>query len=455
MPSKETLNIVILGIGEVGGFLCQELVGQGHAVTAIDTSSARLSDVDERLDVRTIEGAGTSAATLRDAGVMQADYFLAMTDDDSVNMLASSIAKALGTKKTICRIHDETLRQCEHFNYQHRFEVDYFINPEELCALEFARAIRTTSGLIVESFARGCIQVQHAQVIGQSKHANRSLASVNFGPDVRIAYIQRGDEMVLPRAQTKILGDDILALVGDPNILQRIAVELNPNYKMVRRSVTFFGGTETAVALARLLSGRRFQLRIIERDKARCEALTDRLEKVTVIHGNATRRRLLEEEDVGKTDFFVACTKDDEDNIMTALQVKKLGAQHVQLLINKPDYEALLDELQVTLGIELALSPRVATVTEVMRLLSPRAYRTLAPLPGDVGQLVEIRVPIGSGLAGKKIREVPWPSRCTAVGLQHKYRAKLPGADDTVLAGDTLLVVTPNDQTQALLKIFE
>ena len=164
--------------------------------------------------------------------------------------------------------------------------------------------------------------------------------------------------------------------------------------------------------------------------------------------------RLLEEEQIGSTDYFIACTKDDENNIMTGLQSSKLGAAHVQIVINKTDYEEILDRMKSTLGIELSVSPRIATVNEIMRYLSPEPYTELAELPNKAGKILEIRVSGNSSQTGRLIKDIPLPLSTVFVALLHKFEAVVPGAEDIILEGDRIVVITKEDSIKELLNLF-
>jgi trk system potassium uptake protein TrkA len=158
-----------------------------------------------------------------------------------------------------------------------------------------------------------------------------------------------------------------------------------------------------------------------------------------MIHGHGTSLRLLEEEHVGDADFFVACTRDDEENIMACLQVRKLGARKLYLAINRADYSEVIQTSRATLGIDVAVSPRLATATEVLRYISKEKYIELATLPGGVGRVIELKIVAGSACDGHSVREIKWPVGSVVLALQHKGDARTPGPDDVLHAGDRIV----------------
>ncbi len=448
------MKIIVVGAGEVGRHLCHILSEDGHDVTVIENSVSTADDVDESYNVRVLEGNGSSASVLKKSGMDRCDYFLAMTSDDRTNLVSGSIAKALGAKVTIARIHDQTYADNSIVNYQLHFGIDFLLNPEALSAVELAKAMRNPGRVAVENFARGEIEVQQVKVSPKSKLIGRTLMDIRLEKGVRIGFIQREGKFYVPSADTALQADDLATLVGPPEILFEVKNRFEPEKRQDIIRVVLFGGTETAIGLVRLLKNPRFKIRIIENDPKTCRKLAERFPEVTVIHGTATSLKLMEEEQIGSADYFVGCTKDDEDNIMTCLQAKKLGAQHVQLVINKPDYEDVLDNLKETLGLEMVVSPRRATVDEILRYLSKDPFVELATLPQNSGKILEIRVSPNSPIINREIRDIRFPAGAVIVALLHKFQAKVPGADDKILAGDRVVVISHEDKVGELVKLL-
>jgi trk system potassium uptake protein TrkA len=448
------MKIIIIGAGEVGSFLSQTLSEDGHDVVLIEQNPALCQEINETQDVKTLEGNGSSAHTLMEAGASDADFILAVTNDDRTNIMACSLAKVLGAKATVARAHDQTYSDTTLVNYQLHFDIDYLVSAEALCAIELAKLIRNPQRVSVENFGRGDIEVQQISISSQCKYTGIPLRDIPLRKNVRIAYLIREGHMEIPHAQTTLEAKDLVTLVGKSNILAKLREDLSPGGPSKRVRVVLFGGTEIAIALVRLLSNPIFKIRIIERNAYLCQQLAEQFPHITLIHGDATSLRLLEEEQVENCDFFVACSKDDEDNIMTALQAIHLGAKHTQTIINRSDYEHILNQLKDTLGLNLAVSPRKAMAQEVLRYISVKPFIELSTLPDNAGKIIEIRVSGMSPCVNKKIREIPLPSATVIVALLHKFKAMVPSAEDTILAGDRLVIVTRKNNVQELVDLF-
>ena len=448
------MRIIIVGAGEVGSYLCEILSRSDHDVTVIERDEEGAARLNQQFDVRVLPESGSSARTLIKAGVDKCDYFLAMTRDDETNLVSSSLAKALGARFTFTRIHDQTFRDNSVINYQSHFGIDHLINPERLAAVEIAKSIRNPSRVAVEDFARGTIEVQLVDITRGSKAIGKSLAELRLDRRVRVGVVQSGEATTVARADTRLALADRLTIFGQPEALYEARSIFDPTSargEIVR--VVIMGGSEISISLVRLLTNPRFKIRIIEDDPARCRRLADRFPDVTVIHGSGTSLRLLEEEQIGGADFFVACTKTDEDNVMTCLQASKLGTRHVMLAINRADYAAVLEQLKAAMGVELAVSPRVATANEVLRYISRDPYIDLGSLPGDIGKIVEIKVGKKSPAAGRTLKEIKWPVGCVVVALLHRFQAKTPGADDRIEADDHIVAIIQKDKLKELLSL--
>ncbi len=448
------MKVVIVGAGEVGRHLSHVLSDAGHDVTVVETNPDRAFAIDEEHNVRVIVGSGSSAETLKKAIADGCDHFLAMTSKDETNLIACSLARVLGVKTVISRIHDQTFTDTSLVNYPLHFGIDMMLNPEGLCALELAKSIRNPARIAVENFARGQIEAQRIVVDEKAKFRGKALRDIKLHPEIKFGFYQRGEEQDIPSADTVLEAGDVVTVFGPPSELYKLRTNLDPHSTGREVRVVIFGGSETAVALVRLLGNPRFKIRVIEQDEEKCRRLAERFPQVTFINGDGTSLRLLEEEQISNADYFVASTSDDERNVMTSIQASKLGAKHVQTVINKSDYEEILYNLRSALDIETLVAPRLVTANEVLRYLSSEPYVELFSFPQQTARILEIQVSLDSPCAGKALKEISWPKHAVLVALLHKFQVKVPGADDRILAGDRVVVITREENIKDLLKLL-
>ncbi|MDR2735901.1 MAG: Trk system potassium transporter TrkA [Puniceicoccales bacterium] len=447
------MEITIVGAGNVGSFLA-ETFSQSHRVTVIDIDPLASKAIYERCEARIICANGCSAETLINAGIENCDFFMAMMNDDKSNLLSASIAKALGAEMTICRARDRTYVDNSQLNYQLHFGIDMFVNPEALCAIELAKEIINPGRVAVENFARGSIDAQQIKISADSKFVDRTLREIRLDPSVRIGCICRNDKYEVATAETNMCIGDILTVVGNSVAISEVRDQLKPQEFPESSSITVFGGNETAIALIRYLSDSKYKIRIIEKNRETCDLLSQQFRNITVIHGDATSITLMKEEQINLSDYFIACTKDDEENIMTSLQACHIGTKNVMLTLNKGDYENTLMNITKGLGIKRIIYPRVATANELIKYLSTEKCVELSKFPDNSGSFLELKVSKNSECIGKKMNEIQWPKNCVIVALSHKFSTKVPRAEDVINANDRMIAIVDNENTQKLKKLL-
>src|SRR5438034_1295498 len=162
--------------------------------------------------------------------------------------------------------------------------------------------------------------------------------------------------------------------------------ELRRMDQAVRR-VMIAGGGNIGLRLARAIE-RDYAIKIIEYDKRRCEVLSTRLDRALVLQGDVTDEGLLEAENVSDMDLFVAVTNDDEDNIMSCLLAKRMGARRVVALINRRSYVDLLQAGQI----DIAISPAQATIGAPLAAVGRSDIASVASLRPVVAAELEVVV---------------------------------------------------------------
>lgn len=448
------MKIIIAGAGDVGFYLCQVLSEDSHAVTMIEEQDAIADEAESSLDARVIRGNGASARCLEKAGVSSCDFFIAMTAHDQLNIVACSIARKLGAKYTIARVHDLVFSDNKRVNFQEYFHIDTLINPEALTAIELAKHVRNPERMAVEDFARGQIELQEIVTSPSAKALGKPLKEIRLPSSLKIGYLVRGETLAVPTADTVLEAGDKITVIGTPELLlaNRKLFTNEDSSSTIR--VVLNGATETAISVIRRLSNYRFKIRVIEPDLKKCKDIAEAFPNVTVINGSATSLRLLEEEQIGSADYFISCTKDDEENVMTCLQAKKLGVKYVELVINKPDYEQVLQNISGFLDIRAAVSPRKVTVNEIKKYITNKDFIAIGELKGGTVEFIEFKIPENSPCLSKKLRDLKLPPACIVAAIVDELKAKVPNADDEIKAGDRIIVILEKDKRREVAQMF-
>lgn len=448
------MNIIIVGAGEVGRHLAESLSSRLHNIFVIEESEALTDELNEHLDIHILCGNGASVTTLAEANVGECDLFLALTNNDNTNLVAASVAKALGAKKTIARVYGALQREEWLFDYRSHFKIDYLFSSERLAAVELAKFVRNPDRLLVEEIARGRIELQQIHVSPKSEAVGRTLKEIGLPQRVRVAAIQRRGMQVIPSATDHLEAADLVTLFGDPNKLPEVLTLLQPEMKQDKdASVVIFGGGETGCALAQLLESGPYRVRIMEQDEKKCRKLSDILQNTVVINGDATSLQQLREEQVGAADFFVAASRDDEDNVMTCLQAKSLGIKYALALIHRSDYANVISRNSHQLGILGAVSPRVAASRDLMRFITSDKFHVVLTLAGG-SEVLELIVNDKGSAVGKKVAEIQWPEGSGLVALLRGQEAMVPSAQDTIMAGDTVYAMVSPSARKPMIQLM-
>jgi trk system potassium uptake protein TrkA len=350
------MNIVILGAGQVGASVAEALASEANDITIVDQDREALAALAERLDVRTQVGNAAYPSVLREAGLADADLLVAVTQSDQTNLVACKIGRSLfNVGKRIARLRSPDFLSSELLSTEN-FAVDFAICPEQEITDYIVKLIEFPEALQVLEFADGKVTLvgvrayQGGLLVGKPIRAMRE--HLPAGVDARIAAIFRQHQPVDPDGNTVVEpGDEVFLLAATWNIRTALQ-ELRRMLKPVRR-VMIAGGGNIGSRVAAVL-GRKYEVKLIERDRSRAEAVASRLADTLVLHGEATDENLLVQENIDEVDMFLALTNDDEDNIMAASLAKRLGCQRVLALINRRAYADMVQGGPIDIGVSPA-----------------------------------------------------------------------------------------------------
>lgn len=445
------MNIVICGAGEVGRHTAEELGTHGNNITIIDLDMQRLSVVEQAMDVRILHGNATHVGLLKEAGVANADLFLAATSKDEINLLSASLAKAVGAKTTIARVHHSAYFDKQDFDYGKQFGIDHLVCPEFVTADVIAQTLRAPGALAVERIARGQIEVRRLAVAGNARAIDKPLMSINLPVATRIASIQRNEMTFIPDGRTRLMEGDIVTLIGDVQTFEKASREFDPDSHR-RKHVVILGHTSMGVWLCRALRGRGISIRLVVDDADRAEELAGKLDWVTILHADASDTEIFEEERLDQADAFVALTNDDEQNILAAARAKSMGVGEAIAVLQRSTYLHLIEHV----GIDRAFSPRITAVGQIQQFLDRSPFKHVASLAPGIAEVYEIRVPMSGAddVINVPLRSLPLPPRTLIAAVQHGDEAHVPGAMTQLHRGDIVVVIGPDGVEEPLLEMF-
>jgi len=454
------MRIVIVGAGQVGGTLAENLAREKNDITVVDIDAARLAELQDRLDIRTVVGIGSYPDVLFDAGIKDADMLVAVTNSDEVNITACQVAYSLyKTPNRIARIragnYSDPRFAAKLFNDKN-MPVGVMIAPEQVVTDYIIKLVEQPGALQVLDFAGDAIRlvglraVKNSPLVGQEL---RTLREHMPNVDARVAAIFRDGKPMFPKGETVIVDGDEVFLIAARENIRSVMGELRKLENPYRRLI-IAGGGNIGYRLAKTLEN-DYQIKLIEFDHARTDFLAEHLDKSVVLRGSATDQELLLDENIDKTDLFLALTNDDEVNIMASLLAKKLGARKVMTLISNPVYADLMESG----AIDVAISPQQATTSSLLTHVRTGGAVSAHSLRRGAAEAIEILVTGDantSKVVGRAIEDIKSPSGVTLAALVRNGEVIIAHHDTVIEAGDHVIVfLVDKNHTRAVEKLFE
>jgi trk system potassium uptake protein TrkA len=409
------MKIIILGAGQVGGSIAEILSRENNDITLVDHKRSVLDGLQDRMDIRTVEGEASSPEVLIQAGIEDVDLLLAVTHSDEVNMVACQVAHTLfNTPTKMARVRSQDYLIHEKLFGEHSIPIDSIISPEQIVTNQIKRLIEYPGALQVIDFAGGKIHLVALRayyggaLVGQQlKELKDHLPSVN----TRVAAIYRRDRAIIPTGNTVIEPDDEVFFISTQEDIRKVMQELR-SIEEVGKRVIIAGAGNIGLQLARSLERANYQVKLIERDEERARLVSEKLESSVVLHGDAADEELLRQENIDSMELFCALTNADEANILSAMLAKRLGARRTMAIVNRPAYVDLIESSVL----DIAISPRVSTVSALLSRVRRGDVVAAHSLRRGVAEAIEAVAhgdPKNSKLVGRRLNEIKLPKGAT------------------------------------------
>ena len=435
------MDIIIVGAGQVGSHVAEHLVMENNNVTLIDTDESRLRALAHKLDIRIILGYGSHPTILKEAGADTADMLIAVSNNDEVNMMACQVAYSLfKIPAKIARIHalDYFVRR-ELFSKED-LPIDFFISPENEITFYIQSLIDLPGALQVLTFAHGQVQMVALKILSNDAWIGKNIKEIcQLLPHIafQIIAIYRGNNSISLNEQISVQLNDEVFFITDSRHIQQVMHILRKTFHSNRRIMITDGGN-IGYSLAKALQT-DYQVKVIEPCKTRATEIAQTLDKSIVLLGEASDKKLLINENISSTDVFCALTRDDEVNIISAIQAKRLGAHQVIALITKSNY---IDLIQGE-GIDIAISPQLITINGILTHLRQGDVTNVYSLRRGAAEVIEV-VAHGdqttSHVVGKKLSEIKLPPNTVIGALVRKEEILINQPEIIVQANDHVIL---------------
>lgn len=434
------MKAIIVGAGEVGYHIADRLSREGHDITIIERDRVREQMLADKVNALVIHGNGASGEILESAGIDKADLFIAVTDQDEVNLVACIMAGEYQVPSKIARIKSIEYSHNEGKLNAAKFGIDLLINPQTVVADEIFHVVQYTAASEVAEFADGRVVFLGYPISDKSPLAGISLMELG---DIRGLYrlvitaINRGEKTIIPRGEDTIQVGDIVYIVCNKQDLSAIEY-LFGFEKTPTRKVFILGGGQVGFQVASRMGKMGYDVKLIDRNRERCDEIADQLDNVLVLCTEGTDVDTLKNEGIADADVFAAVTNDDQANILCSLLAKRHGSKRAIALVNQPELLALAPSL----GVDATISPRLATASAVLRYVRRGEVLKVAPVERCDAEVLELIVPSGNSMSSKKLSQIRFPRGSIVGALVRGPDVIIPSGEDTLMSGDHAIIFT-------------
>lgn len=446
------MKIVIAGAGAVGYNLARELSDDRHDITVIESDPALIQALREKVDVHALAGSATDVNVLKSAQIQDADVFIAVTNSDEVNIVASVIAHAMGAKRRIARVRNPHLAAKEPLVNKREFHINRLVNPDALAAETLEHFIQSPGVRFRAEFAEGEVLMRAFKVPAESPIAGVTLSELGErfpGRPFLVVAVEREGGILIPRGKDILRTDDIVYLLMLKDAEGRFLELVGQVGRKVRR-VVVFGVTPVALDLIDRIDGLVEKVVLVDDRRNEAERAADRFRDVLVLHGWVCDEEIVRELDFKNVDVFVAAAMDDRMNLVAALFAKQRGAQRVMVLAREPDVVPLMRALDF----DAVVNARLLAVSETLRFVRPGKVLSVQKIGEGGAEAIELIVRKGSKAAEKSLRELHLPSGAIVGAVFRDGTAFLPTGDTVLEVGDDIVAFVLGDVRDSVERMF-
>lgn len=427
------MRAVIAGAGNVGSALASQMLEDGFDVVVVERDGDVVKDLSYEYDLLAVEGNGASASALDEAGVRDADLFVAATGNSELNVMACTYVRSVSGADTIARVHDaEYISMWE--DEPGAFGVDHMLYPELMAAERIANILEVSEARDVGRFAGGEITLVEF-VAREGALTGSSLRILDVPEGSLVAAIVRNGEVVIPGGGTEFAEGDRVVVLGSSEGVSRFGERFGV-FGLPADLVTVVGASEVGEHLVDLLLSRDVEVKVIEEDEGMAKSFAERFPDCLVLRGGGTDLDVLDSENIGDSDAVVSVTESDEKNLMSSLLGKRLGAEDSVAKVEDPRYVELFEAM----GVDAAVNPHRVTMERMLRITRGGNLADIRVLDEGQAEIMELEVAAGSGLIGVPLSEAGFPEGCLLGAVLRDGEVEVPMGDFELRAGDRVVI---------------
>ena len=452
-----TMNIIIVGCGQVGQNLAEQLIHDGNNVTVIDKSYDSVKSLTDRVDAMGIVGNGASHVTLAEADIENADLLIAVTNSDELNLLCCTIAKKTSNCKVIARVRSHIYNNESDF-LKTELGLAMVINPDYVAAQEIARILRSPSAISVETFGKGKVELLKYRLPEDSEIIGMSVKEVmmKYKSDILFATIERGDKAYIAKGDFIFNARDIVSIISSLEGSQDFFKKIGSKNTSVK-SALIVGSGEITHYLCSEIKKSKMNIKVIESDMARCDEISSSFPHVTVVHGDTTNQELMAEEGIGRVGAFLALSDSDEENMILSMHAKEKTRGKIITKVTRMDYDSVIDRLDL----DTVIYPKTIVSDMIIRYVRS-AQNTRGSnmetlynvIKGEV-EASEFFIRKPSAIVGIPISKLRFRKNVLIAAIIRNGEVIMPRGYDTIEMGDSVVIVSKVTGLQDVTDILE
>lgn len=452
------MNIIIVGAGKVGSTLTEQLAAQGHDIAVIDVSAGALNNVTDVADVLGVYGNGVVHSVQKEAGIADADLFIAVTNSDELNLLCCMIAKKSSSCRTIARVRNPDFISESSF-IKEKLGISMIINPELEAANEMARLFSIPSAIEVDTFAGGKVELLTTSLPQSSPFIDKQIKDAigKLTGKILICAIERNNEVIIPSGETYLRKGDKISFVTTKKDASTFFKKAGIESEHLR-SIVIVGGGKISYYLTHKLCEYGFKVKIIEKNSERCEFLNSVFPRnVVVIHGDGSDRRLLLEENIERADGFASITDIDEENIMLSLFIGANFNIKTVTKINRLNFEGIIDRLSIGSVVypKNITAEMIISYVKSLENIGGSNVKSYYNIVDSKAQAIEFNVRTESDATNIPLYKLRLKQNHLLCCISRGGKVIIPSGQDEIMVGDTVVVVTTNKNLNDLKDILK
>ncbi len=447
------MKIIIAGAYAIGTHLAKLLSRNDQDTVLIDEDAERLASISGDYDLMTVHASPTSIDALKDAGIADADLFIAVTLDESTNLISCVMAKQLGAKSTVAKVDKYEYLDDKELSFFEKMGITAIINPEDLSAHEIANGLRMSwvrqrwdvlDGTLV---MLGIKMRQTSEILGQPL---KDLCKPET--PYHVVAIKRGDETIIPRGDDTLQLYDLVYFITTRTYIPYIRKIVGKEHYADVKNVMVMGGGATAVRTTELIP-EYMNCKIIEKSEERCVELNDLVDtgRVMVINGDGRDVQLLMEEGIKSTQAFVALTPNTETNILACLTAKRLGVRKTVAMVENLDYVNMAESLDIG----TIVNKKALAASNIYQMTLDADVTNIRFLMSANADVAEFTAQQGSLVTKKKVFELKLPQGATIGGLVRNDEGQLVNGNTQIEPGDIVAVFSHGISMSKIEKFFQ